>query len=220
MNSKSEILEIKDFFIKENINKIPLDEFSTNKQQIQSKLETKWNKLFEASLNGITFFLSYASAHFTPTHYQLILSHFEELGQSFLKGPLSLSTPIFFSKEIANSIYYVAKKALMDEQFTASYQLFYLLSILTPECFDSWIGFGLVCQQIKHHDEAILAFAEAKRLSPQSVLPYLYTAESYYELKNWQLAKESCEEGLKFASKEQKHLYEALKALLHQANKK
>jgi tetratricopeptide (TPR) repeat protein len=181
-----------------------------------NELEAKWNKLLEASSKGLAFYSEYIQKHFTPSHYQLILTHIKELQESFLSNFLSHRSPIFLSKEIANSIYYVAKKALSNEQFVPAYYLFYLLSILTPECFDAWIGFGLTCQQLKKHDEAILAFAEAKRLHPQSVFSYLYTAESYHELKNWSLAKTTCEEGLKFAAKGQERFYEALKSLLNQ----
>ena len=172
----------------------------------------KQDQLEKAFNAGISFFLEYARTHFLETHYQSLLKEFDDI--TFSKGEWRMP------KELINIIYRVAKQALKDQQLAPARDLFYLLSVITPEHFDVWVGLGLAYQELEQDQNAISAFEEAKKQMPNSLLPYLYSAESYFHLHDWKNGFKNCEEGAAFAASQQKIFQKRVQELKKQCAQK
>jgi tetratricopeptide (TPR) repeat protein len=164
------------------------------KKQVQFKTFQEPEKFKVAFNAGIPFFFEYARRHFLPPHYQNLLKEFNEI------APSVTGDDWVISKELINSIYIVAKQALKDHELAPARNLFYLLSLITPEQFDVWVGLGLTYQQLREDKTAIAAFEEAQKLQPQILLPYLCSAESYVQLQEWQKGYEICQQAASFTT--------------------
>lgn len=205
---------VKDFFVKTR--KSQISEHDKTKQSLL--IEIEWEKIQEAAKEGFGFFLGYAKRHFDESKYKEILLNINEIGRFIEKENTFCllnhsNTEIIFKKELLNDLYLVAKTILLQRRFRQAQHLFYILSVFCPKNFDVQMGLGLTYQYLKQPSDAIVSFAEAKALNPLSPFLYLYTAESYLELKEWDLAKKNSQEGLKLVKKDQIHLFKALDAI-------
>jgi tetratricopeptide (TPR) repeat protein len=164
-----------------------------HKKQMKPATFPDSGKLKMAFNAGLTFFLDYARTHFLTSHYQALLKEFNQIAPSS-------DHQWVISKELINSIYIVAKQALKDHELVSAKHLFHLLSLITPQQFDVWLGLGLTYQQLQQEEAAIAAFEHAQQLQPHSPLPYLYSAESYVQLKQWQQGYDICTQAASFAT--------------------
>lgn len=207
--------DIKNFFIK--IKKQELSKYDKKQQLLL--IETEWEKIHEASSEGFAFFLKYANSHFKESRHKEILLNLNEIGRFIEKENFfSLSEvpkkEIFLKQELIDGLYLVAKMALEEHRFKEAYYLFYILSVFCSKSFDVWLGLGISYQFLKQPTEAIAAFMEATTLNSHNCLPYLYIAESYLELGEWELAKKNGKKGLKLVNKDQNYILKSLENIL------
>lgn len=212
--------DIKKIFFEEKMKEF----FHCNTEQKLSLAQNEWEKFYDASWHGFSFFLGYAKIHFKETRYKEILLILSNLGRCIQKENVCFLSKILnhemhFYKKLLEAIYLVAKITFEQNRFKESYNLFYILSVLCPTSFDAWLGLGMSYQFLQKPQDAIGAFAKAQLLDASNCITHLYLAEIYLQLNEWDLAKKHGKEGLKLTYKHQKAISNSFHHILNLCEK-
>lgn len=132
------------------------------------------------------YFFSWIESQSDERHKHLIISELNSLKTSLSRISQENKPDDYvpFSKHLINAFYQAACDGLNKGYGQEAYHLFFILSNLLPNSYDVHLGLGISCQLLGKHPEALKAFQQAINIHPQSFQPYLFSAESYLEIKD------------------------------------
>jgi tetratricopeptide (TPR) repeat protein len=125
-----------------------------------------------------------------------------------------------FPKEALDALFQAAKGALVEDIPEEGLSLFQILVTLLPDSYDVWLGLGIAYQKNQQHQQAILAFEEAKKIRQDLFYPSLYQAENYLYLQDFIECREKCEEAHLLISLGDRQFLGHVEALLTLCNQK
>ncbi|HEV8052680.1 MAG TPA: hypothetical protein VGP47_09305, partial [Parachlamydiaceae bacterium] len=116
---------------------------------------------------------------------RFIISEFDEASGK----PILFQEMLGLSDDTLLHIYDLGAVLIEKGNLKDAKVLFTFLTTLAPYVESYWIALGVCFQELKHPEDAILAFGAAKFLKPMDPAPSFYTIESYLLLKEHDKAK-------------------------------